>query len=233
VPTFFQNQDSLPPDLLARWDHAVAEYDRVLQGICGDSAACRLFYYNQIREKSALFWRLLNGKDPLPMPPPTRYSYPWYEIIEAPGQHRVGDIGFHAYGKPLGQQLAEIRGTDIEDRLFIEQCGWSVLGRNTAAQEMLETLQDGTFTLEDQNRLMAAGPEWIVQCRAWPAYRLFVQRYRRQTLPRFLEDTLKLVDKSSWSWTNTVVVGELDGGGIELESDGWFLEKEGPCCTGS
>ena len=108
-----------------------------------------------------------------------------------------------------------------------------MLGRNTAAQEMLETLQDGTFTLEDQNRLMAAGPEWIVQCRAWPAYRLFVQRYRRQTLPRFLEDTLKLVDKSSWSWTNTVVVGELDGGGIELESDGWFLEKEGPCCTGS
>ena len=230
MPTFFQNKDSLPPELLARWDHAADEYERVLQSICGDSAACRLLRYNATREKSALFWRLLNGKDPLPMPPPTRYSYPWYGIIEEPGAHRVGDIGFHAYGKPLGQQLAEIRGTDREDRLFIEQCGWSVLSHNAAAQDMLETLQGGGFALDDQNRLMAAGPEWIVQYRgctrqAWPAYRLFVQRYRRQTLPRFLEDTLKLVDKSSWAWTNTVVIGDMAGGGIELESDGWFLEK--------
>ena len=238
MPTFFQNKDSLPPELLARWDHAVAEYDRVLQDICGDSETKKMFFYNALREKSALFWRLLNGKDPLPMPPPTRYSYPWYGIIEEPGPHRVGDIGFHAYGKPLGQQLAEIRGTDREDRLFVEQCGWVVLSCNAAAQDMLEALQGGQFTLEDQNRLMAAGPEWIVQyggCtrQAWPAYRLFVQRYRRQTLPRFLEDTLNLVDKSSWSLTNTVVVGELDGGGIELESDGWFLEKGESCCTGS
>ncbi|MDA8377398.1 MAG: hypothetical protein M0Z50_10150 [Planctomycetia bacterium] len=228
MPTFFQNKDSLPPELLARWDHAVAEYDRVLQGICGDSDACRLLFYNATREKSALFWRLLNGKDPLPMPPPTRYSYPWYGIIEDPGAHQVGSIGFHAYGKPLGQQLAEIRGTDREDRLFIEQCGWAVLSRNAAAQDMLERLQSDEFTLNDQNRLMAASlesPEWIIQYGKWPAYRLFVQRYRRHTLPRFLEDTLKLVDKSSWSWTNTVMICERDDGGIELESDGWFLEK--------
>lgn len=228
MPTFFQNKDSLPPELLARWDHAVDEYDRVLQGICGDSDACRLLFYNATREKSALFWRLLNGKDPLPMPPPTRYSYPWYGIIEDPGAHQVGSIGFHAYGKPLGQQLAKIRGTDREDRLFIEQCGWAVLSRNAAAQDMLERLQSDEFTLNDQNRLMAASPEspeWIIQYGKWPAYRLFVQRYRRQTLPRFLEDTLKLVDKSSWSWTNTVMICERDDGGIELESDGWFLEK--------
>ncbi len=225
MPTFFQSKDSLPPELLARWDHAVAEYDRVLNELCGDSETKKMFFYNDLREKSALFWRLLNGKDPLPMPPPTRYSYPWYGIIEEPGPHRVGDIGFHAYGKPLGQQLAEIRGTDREDRLFIEQCGWVVLSCNAAAQDMLETLHGGTFTLEDQDRLMAAGPEWIVQYGKWPAYRLFVQRYRRQTLPRFLEDTLKLVDKSSWPWTNTVMICERDDGGIEMESDGWFLEK--------
>ena len=228
MPTFFQGKDSLPPELLARWDYAVAEHYRALQDICGDSEAKKMFFYNALREKSALFWRLLNGKDPLPMPPPTRYSYPWYEIIEEPGPHRVGDIGFHAYEKPLGQQLAQIRGTDREDRLFIEQCGWAVISCNAAAQDMLETLQGGEFTLDDQNRLMAAGPEspeWIVQYGKWPAYRLFVQRYRRQTLPRFLADTLRLVDKGSWSWTNTVVIGELEGGGIELESDGWFLEK--------
>ncbi|WP_163058033.1 hypothetical protein [Acidithiobacillus ferrooxidans] len=225
MPTFFQNKDSLPPELLARWDCAVAEYDRVLREVCGESETKGLFFYNATREKSALFWRLLNGKEPLPMPPPTNYSYPWYEIIEEPGPHRVGDIGFRAYGKPLGAQLAELRGTDIENFLFIEQCGWRVLSHNTAAQTMLDTLQSGEFILDDQNRLMAAGPEWIVQYREWPAYRLFVQQYRRQTLPRYLNDTLRLVDKSSWSWTNTVVVGEPKDGGVELESDGWFLEK--------
>ena len=225
MPTYFYDKESLPPELLARWDHAVAEYDRVLNELCGDSEAKKMFFYNALREKSALFWRLLNGKEPLPIPPPTRYSYPWYEIIEATGPHQVGDIGFHAYGKPLSQQLAEIRGTDVEDRLFIEQCDWAVISVNAAAQAMLDTLHSGEFTLDDQNRLMAAGPEWIVQYRAWPPDRLFVQRYRRQTLPRFLEDTLRLVDKGTWSWTNTVVIGELEGGGMELESDGWFLGK--------
>jgi hypothetical protein len=46
-----------------------------------------------------------------------------------------------------------------------------------------------------------------------------------QTLPCFLDDTLRLVDERSWSWTNTVVIGERDDGSVELESDGWFLEK--------
>ncbi|MDD2748053.1 MAG: hypothetical protein PHG39_10955 [Acidithiobacillus ferrooxidans] len=225
MPTFFQSKDSLPPELLARWDRAVSEYDRVLREVCGDSETKDLFFYNAIREKSALFWRLLNGKEPLLMPPPTSYSYPWYEIIEEPGPHQVGDIGFRAYGKPLGGELAALRGMDHEDHLFINQCGWTVLSHNAAAQEMLDALQSGDFTLADQNRLMAAGPEWIVQYREWPAYRLFVQRYRRQTLPRFLDDTLRLVDKASWAWTNTVVIGEREDGGVELESDGWFLEN--------
>ncbi len=178
MPIFFKKKDDLPPELLARWDHAVAEYDRVLSDICGDSETAKLFFYNATREKSALFWRLLNGKEPLPMPPPTSYSYPWYEIIEEPGPHQVGNIGFHAYGKPLGQQLAAIRGTDREDYLFIEQCGWSVLSHNAAAQAMLEVLQQDSCSpdVDDADRLMAAGPEWVVQYRKWPAYRLFVQR---------------------------------------------------------
>lgn len=225
MPTFFQNKNLLPPELLARWDHAVAEYDRVLQGICGDNAACRLLRYNAIQEKSALFWRLLNGKDPLIVPPPTRYSYPWYEIIEDSGAHQVYDIGFSSYGKPLAKPLAEIRGMSIEDSLSIEQCGWQVLDRNAAAQNMLEALQGGGFTLDDQNRLMAAGPEWIVQYEAWPAYRLFVGRYRRMVPRRFLGDVLRLADRTSWAGTNSIVIGALGGESIEVESDGWFLDQ--------
>lgn len=32
--------------------------------------------------KSALFNRLMEGKEPLPIPPPKAFSYPWYELIE-------------------------------------------------------------------------------------------------------------------------------------------------------
>jgi hypothetical protein len=34
--------------------------------------------------KSRLFWRLRSGKEPLPTPPPTAYSCPWYELVEEP-----------------------------------------------------------------------------------------------------------------------------------------------------
>lgn len=224
MPIFFQSKESLPPELLSRWDSAVVEYDQVLQAICGNSETKRLFFYNATREKSALFWRLLNGKEPLPMPPPTRYSYPWYEIIENHGPHQVSDVAFRSYGKLLDPRLAEIRGTNTEDHLFIEQCDWTVLSRNAAAQEMLDALLSGHFTLEDQCRLMSAGPEWTVQYREWPSYLLFVQRYRWHTLPKFMESVLSLVDKNSWAGTNTVVIGAL-ANEVELESDGWFLEK--------
>lgn len=33
-------------------------------------------------DKSSLLERMLSGKDPLPIPPPKHYSYPWYSLIE-------------------------------------------------------------------------------------------------------------------------------------------------------
>lgn len=38
-------------------------------------------------EKSRLFWRLRDGKEPLPHPPPTCYSCPWYEVVEELSPH--------------------------------------------------------------------------------------------------------------------------------------------------
>jgi hypothetical protein len=32
--------------------------------------------------KSALLQRMLEGKEPLPIPPPKAHSYPWYDLIE-------------------------------------------------------------------------------------------------------------------------------------------------------
>lgn len=41
------------------------------------------FVRNRLMEKSSLYKRLLDGKKPLVMPPPTSFSYPWYEAIES------------------------------------------------------------------------------------------------------------------------------------------------------
>ena len=51
--------------------------------------------------KSRLFWRLRSGKDPLPYPPPTAYSCPWYELIdEADRPHWAYECHVHKPGEP-------------------------------------------------------------------------------------------------------------------------------------
>lgn len=40
--------------------------------------------------KSRLFWWIRSGHEPLPFPPPTAYSCPWYELI-------VDDLNHHIY----------------------------------------------------------------------------------------------------------------------------------------
>ena len=101
MPTFF-NRDSLTVQQRRRWAWACAEYQRVvtreenrIAEVAGPEAAelYRLMVVNDpdngIVEKSALFWRLLNGKPPMAMPPPTRYSYPWYGVLEQDGPFEV------------------------------------------------------------------------------------------------------------------------------------------------
>jgi hypothetical protein len=57
--------------------------------------------------KSRLFWRLRSGSPPLPSPPPTCYSYPWYELVEEPGwAHWVHDGG---HTKDGGFAIAQCR----------------------------------------------------------------------------------------------------------------------------
>jgi hypothetical protein len=49
--------------------------------------------------KSRLFWRLRSGKLPLPYPPPTAWSCPWYELIEDVRPHWVHDCYVHKPGE--------------------------------------------------------------------------------------------------------------------------------------
>lgn len=130
--------------------------------------------------KSALFARLLNGRDPLPYPPPTSFSYPWYAVIEEPGPFRSGDV------------YCEIPPADVQDAgappvLWINQHGWTIQARNAPA-EALEGLQQRLRATETPDRTCvwtpeltrevraayAALPEYRVSVDPWPEYRLWV-----------------------------------------------------------
>lgn len=80
--------------------------------------------------KSRLLLRILQGKEPLPVPPPTFYSGPWYELIEdghtefsdmmdTPAPYPVGGpfegMGWHINGSH-GWQLVRTEGSDTEGR---------------------------------------------------------------------------------------------------------------------
>lgn len=142
--------------------------------------------------KSALFARLLEGKEALPEPPPTSYSYPWYSVIEDKGPHPV------SLGRPI-QLGSAIDGTRDPRWLFgltIKQCNWAVLDLNKSAQTLLvldSTLNslgqscngkqvghDGFLWPEDmfESVMDAYGnkPEFKVQYGNWPRYRLNLGR---------------------------------------------------------
>lgn len=68
--------------------------------------------------KSSLLRRLLDGKEPYPFPPPKRYSYPWYSLLEA-GE----DSG---YLEPW-EASRFMKGRD--DELVICQSLWTIVER--------------------------------------------------------------------------------------------------------
>ena len=89
MPSTFDGND-LSEEQRARYEWAVAEYARIQdENRARLERAGKQAAPHQIGPKSALFARLLEGKAALPYPPPTSYSYPWYDIIEKPGPHHV------------------------------------------------------------------------------------------------------------------------------------------------
>jgi len=91
---------SLPADEAARWDDAIRQYDAVFRANVErwegraipdaewaewkHSRSRWLHSYQPGHRSSALFKRLLEGKQALPLPPPMSFSYPWYSVIESP-----------------------------------------------------------------------------------------------------------------------------------------------------
>lgn len=75
---------------------------------------------NPIRplSKSLLYLRLLNGKDPLLIPPPLAYSYPWYEVVESDNTLQVEEPKPYS-GHP-----------NVDNAVSIFQSIWKVISRN-------------------------------------------------------------------------------------------------------
>lgn len=150
-------------------------------------------------EKSALFARLLSGRAALPYPPPTSYSYPWYEIIEEPGPFPVTISG----------PLAADGRQGAAEEMVIDQCAWTIVASNSAAAKLfklqaeLERLE-APATIEGNNRVnywtqdllqrVASayddGPEMMVEFGDWPAYRLRIGRHISQSQRRQAEEVV-------------------------------------------
>ena len=91
--------------------------------ICGENG--RAFPESLVRlriemEHSALLQRLIEGKNPLPEPPPLSFSYPWYDLIDK--------------GWAVPFEVLDSKGTCAEktfgDRaLFINQTRWRIVRR--------------------------------------------------------------------------------------------------------
>lgn len=85
MPRFFDKKN-LTEIEKTNWDSAMQKYLQIQNVNKGtfkqDNEIDLLSFNNPGDEKSALFFRLLNGKKALKYPPPCSYSYPWYGIIE-------------------------------------------------------------------------------------------------------------------------------------------------------
>lgn len=142
-------------------------------------------------EKSALFARLLSGKDPLPFAPPTSFGQPWYDLIECPGPYDV----------LLGGTLPAWDVPNQSDTVFLEylvvnSCPWGVKNGNDAAaamSDLLGQLRDctdratGASIMQGIGECLHARPEWTVNFSPWADYRVFLGRSLRQGKRRDVE----------------------------------------------
>lgn len=88
-------------------------------------------------DKSALLDRLLAGKEPLPSPPPTCMSYPWYAVVEEPGPHGCEVGGAVTLGALIGQPEPDGRA-----RVVVNQAVW-IVEREVAGDELHVRWRDG------------------------------------------------------------------------------------------
>lgn len=242
MPVFF-NPKNLTDAQRANWDAAIAAYARVLSGNQSHMNTClasepRIPGGDIMRaSKSALFARLLEGRDALPYPPPTSYAYPWYAVIEEPGPHQV-----------------RIDGGMDGNTVWLDRCDWIISHMNDAAKDLL-ALDRATSCGQWNSSLFAQikaayakGPELLVHFGNWPAYRLFAaacQHTNTRASRPYAEDVVRMgvrpqnLTRSVFDLDELMLNARLDvcptehqpsegpGEWVDLFFDRWHLEKLG------
>jgi hypothetical protein len=171
---------TLTPVQRDRFERALAEYARIQErnlpgGLDSIQPGVSPLLKHYPNPKSALFQRLLDGKPPLTHPPPTNYSYPWYQLMEDGFSDNVSIGGFDYVGGRPG--------------VIINQAPWVISSTNAAADRLMETApklnraRRPTLNREE-SRLIGAildgNPEWIVRNGRNPEFRLFMTRVTRR-----------------------------------------------------
>lgn len=160
MPQFF-DEKNLTPEQTQNWDSALSGYAEIQAKNQADdfanmTCAEREFYKSEGAEtddqikalmgkfshmmsggvgnsKSALFARLLEGKQPLPFPPPCSYSYPWYGVIEDAGPWAIGPTSD-------AKVLDELKYTDEssgEVRILINQASWLLVSEQSTTEAIV------------------------------------------------------------------------------------------------
>ena len=159
--------------------------------------------------KSALFARLLDGKAAFPFPPPTSYSYPWYELIEGDGPFDVMLGG----AQTMGAAMTGSRGAEGEFCISINQCTWAIVSMNDAARALMSFQEQLSATAVPEKEgsfyyqytwspelykgvidAYAAKPEFTVRHGDWAAHKLRLGRGESQSRRRWAEESIREVE---------------------------------------
>jgi hypothetical protein len=175
--------------------------------------------YHRPGPKSALFARLLAGKDPLPYPPPTSFSYPWYELIEQPGPHLINTVGGVA---SLVAILNGDMGTGCDRHLLLNQCIWGIEHANGPAEELLAIQEEFTKNAGPEPALApfwdrvrdaySAGPVFIVRYGRWEPFRMQLGRLTTTARRDHAERSVSLGGRME------SMFGPLDVSGLDLNA---------------
>lgn len=185
MPVFF-NEQTLSNIEFTHYQHCVNEYHRIqfinaeneknqlrISGKLTSNMALEIdnkAKYHKPSNKSALFWRLLQGKKALPTAPPTSFSYPWYQLYEEEGPFSV-----HVSWDRFEDHLFNLSFLPKKkDKILINHAVWTIHSLNDAASLLLN-LKSSNSQKEIQH-VFSLTPEMIVSFDNHDKYRLFLGR---------------------------------------------------------
>ena len=185
MPVFF-NEQTLNNIDYSHYEACVAEYIRIqyenaekekniLRSLGKLTARVAIEIDNKAKyykpsNKSALFWRLLQGKPALTKIPPTSFSYPWYQLYEEDGPFEVSVNWNQTEEHILNLPFLPLK----KDKILINHALWHIVSYNEAGSKVLEL--NGHKTQEEIKEIFNLKPEIIVTFDQEQDFRLFLGR---------------------------------------------------------